>query len=153
MLYAESDLDRADGPAFGLNLNTGPGMATHVALDPDEDPRFWFVIDVAMARRTGRRLAGAAADQVLPDLPRALVLGALLESIAWHRRHAGPDVDPVASAGRAWAWAVDGRWRPKREGAEWARARVGDGDPVAAAESELTAQLARAGPARPAGGG
>jgi hypothetical protein len=153
VLYAEPDLRRADGPAFQLNLNTGARVTQPAALDPAEDPRFWFVIDVAIARRHSRRLAGAAAEDVLPELPRALVLRALLDSIAWHRECDDPDADPVASACRAWAWATDGRWRSKRAAAHWARRRSPGADPVAAAEAALTAQLAAAGPARPAGGG
>jgi hypothetical protein len=153
VLYAEPDLRRADGPAFQLNLNTGARIARHVALDPAEDPRFWFVIDVAIARRHSRRLAGAAAEDVLPELPRVLVLGALLDSIAWHRECDDPDADPVASACRAWAWATDGRWRSKRAAADWARRLAPGADPVAAAEAMLTAQLDAAGEARPAGGG
>jgi hypothetical protein len=153
VLYAEPDLHRAEGPAFQLNLNTGARIARHVALDPAEDPRFWFVIDVAIARRHNRRLAGAPAERVLPELPRALVLRALLDSIAWHRGCDDPDADAVASACRAWAWATDGRWRSKRAAADWARRRAPEADPVAAAEATLTAQLAAAGPARPAGGG
>jgi hypothetical protein len=153
VLYAEPDLHRPDGPAFQLNVNTGARIAPHVALDSAEDPRFWFVIDVAIARRHSRRLAGAPANDVLPDLPRALVLRALLESIAWHRRSDDPDADAAASASRAWAWATDGQWRSKRAAADWARRRAPEADPIAAAEAALTAQLAAAAPARPAGGG
>ena len=153
VLYAEPDLHRADGPAFQLNLNTGARMARHVALDPAEDPRFWFVIDVAIARSHGRRLAGAPPELVLPELPRELVLRALLESIAWHRRRDAPNADAVESAGRAWAWATDGRWRPKREAVAWARDRAADQKLVRAAEAALSGQLAATGPARPASGG
>ena len=153
VLYAEPDLHGADGPAFQLNLNTGARMARHVALDPAADPRFWFVIDVAIGRRHNRCLAGAPAEWVLPELPRALVLRALLDSIAWHRQSDDPNADAVASAARAWAWATDGRWRSKREAAEWARARAPEEDLVAAAAAVLTAQVAAAAPARPAGGG
>jgi hypothetical protein len=124
-----------------------------VALDPAEDPRFWFAIDLAIARRHNRRLAGAPAERVLPELPRALVLRALLDSIVWHRRSDDPNADAVASACRAWAWATAGHWRSKRAAADWSRRRAPGADPGAAAEAALTAQRAAAGPARPAGGG
>jgi hypothetical protein len=153
VLYAEPDLLRADGPAFQLNLNTGARMARHVALDPAEDPRFWFVLDVAGARAHGRRLAGLPADAALPKLPRRLVLRALLDAIAWHRRPAAEGGEAALAAARAWAWASDGRWRSKREAAEWARGWVTEDHLVAAAEAALTAQLAATGPVRPAGGG
>jgi hypothetical protein len=156
VLYAEADLLRVEGPAFQLNLNTGARMARHVAFDPAADPRFWFVIDVAMAREHNRRLAGASAEDVLPELPRALVLRALLDSIAWRRQRDDPYADPGASACRAWAWATDGRWRSKPAAVEWARGRVAaDADLPAAAEAVLLAALADAAsaddPAPPAG--
>jgi hypothetical protein len=153
VLYAEPDLHRADGPAFQLNLNTGARLTRHMALDPAEDPRFWFVIDVAIARRHGRSLAGLSPEELLPELPRRLVLRALLDAIAWYGRYAAATDEAALAAARAWAWATDGRWRSKPEAAEWARARAPEGDLVATAAAALTAQLAAAGPARPAGGG
>src|SRR3954447_22827394 len=40
----------AEPPRFQLNLNTGPGMTHHEGYDPDAEPRFWFVLDTAIAR-------------------------------------------------------------------------------------------------------
>ena len=74
VLYARADLDDPLGPAFQLNLNTGPRMAQHAAYDPGEDPRFWFVIDVAIGREAGRALAGPPPADVFPELPAPLVL-------------------------------------------------------------------------------
>jgi hypothetical protein len=145
VLYAEADLLRAGGPAFQLNLNTGARMTRHVALDPAADPRFWFAIDVAIAHEHSRRLAGAPAEVVLPELPRALVLRALLDSIAWHRQTEAPNADPGASASRAWAWATDGQWRSKPAAVAWARGRVAHLDDLpSAAEAVLVAALADA---------
>ena len=66
VLYAREDLHDPLGPAFQLNLNTGPRMPQHVAYDPSEDPRFWFVIDVAIGREAGRALAGPPPAEVFP---------------------------------------------------------------------------------------
>jgi Domain of unknown function (DUF4111) len=153
VLYSEPDLHRVAGPAFQLNLNTGPRMPRHLALDPAEDPRFWFVIDVAIARRHGRRLAGEPPETLLPQLPRGLVLRALLDAIAWHRRHAGASGEAAVAAARAWAWATDGRWRSKPDAAAWARGRAPEADVAAAAVAALRTELAAAGPTRPAGAG
>ena len=71
VLYARDDLDDPLGPAFQLNLNTGPRMAQHVAYDPSEDPRFWFVLDVAIGREAGRRSGRSAAGRGLPGAARA----------------------------------------------------------------------------------
>ena len=86
----------AAGPAFQLNLDTGPRMDRHVAFDPADDPAFWFVLDVAIGREAGRALTGPPAAEVFPPLPRGLVLAALREALAWHR-----DNDPTGRAGGA----------------------------------------------------
>jgi hypothetical protein len=115
VLYAREDLSDPRGPAFSLNLNTGRGMDHHAGFEPDGEPRFWFVLDVAIARRHARPLAGAPPRDVLPDLPRELVLESLRESLAWWREH-----DPrqaLVAACRARAWLEEGRWLSKRDAA------------------------------------
>ena len=104
--------ERDAAPAFVLNLNTGAGMRTHVGLDPAQEPGFWFVIDVAIAREHGMRLAGAAPAEILPELPRAQIAAALDDAVAWWRVHGSPEDVAIASA-RARAWASDGRWLSK----------------------------------------
>jgi hypothetical protein len=126
VLYAREDLGAPEGPAFGLNLNTGARMDRHVAFDPAEDPRFWFVIDVSIAGQRSRALAGPTADAVLPALPRPLVLAALREALEWYEREGPSGAETILAACRSLAWASDGRWRSKADGAEWARAHVPD---------------------------
>jgi hypothetical protein len=136
VLYAREDLADPRGPAFQLNLNTGPGMAQHVALEPDEDPRFWFVLDVAIGRDAGVPLAGPAPGEVFPPIPRALVLASLRAALAWWR-----EADPqgaVLAACRAWAWAEEGRWLTKAAAAAWAADRLPDPEPVRAALAPRT---------------
>ncbi|HWT22918.1 MAG TPA: nucleotidyltransferase domain-containing protein, partial [Solirubrobacteraceae bacterium] len=131
VLYTRAGLADPDGPAFVLNLNTGPRMERHVAYDAGEDPRFWFVLDVAIGREAGRPLAGPPPAEVFPRLPRTLVVAALRDALGWHVAH-----DPAAAvlaACRAWAWARDGRWLPKGDAARWAARRLGDPAPVEAA--------------------
>jgi hypothetical protein len=130
VLYARADLEDPGGPAFQLNLNTGPGMERHVAFAPDEDPRFWFVLDVAIGRERGRTLAGPSAADVFPALPRPLVLAALREALAWFRNGDAGGAQAVLAACRAWAWADTGRWLPKGAAAGWATGRLEDPEPV-----------------------
>jgi hypothetical protein len=118
VLYAREDLDDPQGPAFQLNLNTGPGMEHHEGYDPTAEPRFWFVLDVAIAREHARPLAGPPPSMILPALPRKLILAAHRESVEWYRANA-PELAPVTEA-RASAWATEGRWLSKGE----ARRRV-----------------------------
>jgi hypothetical protein len=122
VLYARDDLGDPAGPAFQLNLNTGAGMARHVAYDPGDEPRFWFVLDVAIARQSGVALTGTSPAELLPELPRDLVLRAAHDALEWWSAH-----DPAGAelaAARTLAWLDDGVWRSKREAAALARLRA-----------------------------
>jgi hypothetical protein len=142
VLYARDDLADPRGPAFQLNLNTGPRMEQHAGYDPADEPRFWFALDVSIARERARTLAGASPADLLPELPRPLVLSALRSALAWYRSNDGAGA--VLAACRAWAWATEERWLSKREAAAWAAARLGDDAAIAAALAH------RADPAAPA---
>jgi hypothetical protein len=131
VLYAQEDLDDPRGPAFQLNLNSGPGMDQHEGYDAEAEPRFWFALDVAIAREHSRPLAGRDPAAVLPALPPEVVSAALRDSLAWYRGYDAGQA--VLAACRAWAWATDGRWLSKGEAAAWALARLDDPAPVAEA--------------------
>jgi hypothetical protein len=131
VLYAREDLADPDGPAFQLNLNTGPRMEPHVGYNPDAEPRFWFVLDTAIARERARPLAGLPPSVLLPPPSRPLVLSALRDALAWYRAYDGAEA--VLAACRAWAWATEGRWLSKGDAAAWAAAQLPDPAPVAKA--------------------
>jgi Aminoglycoside adenylyltransferase, C-terminal domain len=124
VLYAQEDLHDPRGPAFSLNLNTGPGMAQHAGYEPDAEPRFWFILDVAIGREHARSLTGAAPAELLPELPRALIVSGLRDALAWWQ--ASDPAGATVSACRAWAWLEEGRWLSKREATAWAAQRGGD---------------------------
>jgi len=121
----------AEPPRFALNLNTGPGMTHHEGYDPDAEERFWFVLDVAIARANAVPLASPHPGAVLPELPRSLLLTAHVESLAWWREHDAAQA--VLAACRAWAWASEGRFLSKGEAASWASTRIDDAVPIAKA--------------------
>ena len=133
VLYAADDLHDPAGPAFQLNLNTGPGVARHVALDPGGDPPFWFVIDIAIGRQRGVPLSGPPPAEVFPDLPRQLVVESLARALDWYDASDESPAQTVLAACRTWAWASDGRWRSKEESVRWADERLDDPGPVRAA--------------------
>ena len=124
VLYAHDDLNDPLGPAFQLNLNSGPRMAQHVAYDPGEDPRFWFVLDVAIGREAGRVLAGPPPAEVFPEMPPALVLDALQQALAWFATNDRRGDQAALAAARAWVWAEDGRWLAKGPAAVWLTSQV-----------------------------
>jgi len=124
VLYAREDVHDPRGPAFSLNLNTGPGMRRHAGYDPDAEPRFWFILDVAIARQDARPLAGAPPGEQLPELPRALIVSALRDALAWWQ--ANDPAGAIVSACRSWAWLQEGRWLSKTDATAWAARRGGD---------------------------
>jgi hypothetical protein len=124
VLYAREDLADPLGPAFQLNLSTGPRMAQHVACDPREDPRFWFVLDVAIGREAGRALTGPPAAEVFPELPAPLVSASLRHALAWFSSNDSRGGQAALAAARAWAWAEEGRWLAKGPAAVWLTFRV-----------------------------
>jgi hypothetical protein len=113
VLYARAGLRDERGPAFQLNLNTGPRMPRHVGLDPSCEPRFWFTLDVSIARQTARTLRGPRAADAFPEPRRALVLHAAAEALRWYAAHDPPAA--AVAARRTCEWLRDGRWRSKRE--------------------------------------
>ena len=130
VLYARDDLTATDGPAYGLNLNTGARMEHRLSLDATADPRFWFVIDLSIARQHALSLAGPSPADAFPPLPDALVRSALRDAMDWYALEGGSVAQTVLSATRTWAWATDGRWRSKADSAHWARDRMADPGPV-----------------------
>jgi hypothetical protein len=131
VLYAQDDLAGPLGPAFQLNLNSGPRMERHAGYEPGAEPRFWFILDVAIARDLARPLVGGAPGELLPALPRTLVLGALRDALAWWRERDAAGA--ILAACRAWAWATEGRWLSKSDAAAWAAERVPDAGPISRA--------------------
>jgi Domain of unknown function (DUF4111) len=125
VLYAREGLEGEHGPAFSLNLNTGPRMTHRASLDPEDDPRFWFVLDVAIGREHAVALAGPAAREVFPPLPRALIVASLRQALAWQHANDPSGAQVVLAACRACAWARDGRWLSKGAAAQWGREHLG----------------------------
>jgi hypothetical protein len=104
----------AEPPAFQLNLNTGPGMAHHEGYDPEAEPRFWFVLDLAIAREHAKPLVGPHPRELVGELD---VRPALRESLAWWRDYGGEQA--LLAACRTLAWLETGRWLSKREAPAW----------------------------------
>ena len=124
VIYAREDLDDPLGPAFQLNLNTGPRMTQHVSYDASEDPRFWFVLDVAIGRQAGRTLAGPPPADAFPEPALPLIVESLQQALAWFARNDREGGQAALAAARALAWAEEGRWLAKRPAAVWLTSRV-----------------------------
>jgi hypothetical protein len=136
VLYARDDLDDPLGPGLQLNLNTGPRMDQHVTFEPEAEPRFWFVLDVAIGREAGRTLAGPPPHEVFPELPAPLVMDALHQALTWFAANDPGGGQAALAAARAWAWLEERRWLAKGPAAAWLAARI---------LTELEASLSRGG--------
>jgi hypothetical protein len=97
-----------------------------VHLDPTVESGFWYVLDRAVAHRSGLAIAGPPARAVFADVPRGTLLDAMQESLAWHRAHEKATLYSVLNACRAWRFAEEDVLGSKLEGAAWARTRWSD---------------------------
>jgi len=118
--------DVASSPAkeadFEVNVNGGPRMTRDVHLSSQAEPRFWYVLDRAIAHRQAITIFGPPAAEVFSDITRQLLLEVIGESMRWHREHEKATLS-VLNASRAWRFAVDDVLGSKLEGAAWARRR------------------------------
>jgi hypothetical protein len=116
----------SEGADFEVNVNGGPRMARTINLDARAEPSFWYVLDRAVAHRSGIRILGPAAVEVFADVGRATLLEAMAESMRWHREHEKATLYSVLNASRAWRFAAENILGSKLEGAAWARERWPD---------------------------
>ena len=114
------------GAGFEVNANGGPRMPTTVHLDAAAEPGFWYVLDRAIAHRSGLAISGPPARGIFADVPRRTLLKAMRESMAWHRAHERATLYSVLNACRAWRFAETDVLGSKLEGAAWARDRWPD---------------------------
>ena len=108
---------------FEVNVNGGPRMPRSIHLSPHDQPRFWYVLDRAIAHRCGVAICGRPGREVFADFPRQVLLGVMGESMRWHRQHEKTTLYSVLNASRAWRFAVEDVLGSKLEGARWARSR------------------------------
>jgi hypothetical protein len=121
------------GAGFEVNANGGPRMPTAVHLDATSEQGFWYVLDRAIAHRSGLVISGPQPSTVFADVPRRTLLAAMAESMAWHRAHEKATLYSVLNACRAWRFAEEDELGSKLDGASWARARWPDTDVIDAA--------------------
>jgi len=117
---------RPAGADFEVNANGGPRMPTAVHVNAMVEPGFWYVLDRAIAHRSGLAISGPPAGRIFADVPRSTLLEAMYESMVWHRAHEKATLYSVLNACRAWRFAAEDVLGSKLEGAAWARARWPD---------------------------
>lgn len=130
VVYRADVVGSPDGSGFELNVNAGPRMPTLVQLTASDQPGFWFVIDRAVAHRSGATIIGLPASSVFAEVPRRTVLEAMQASMTWHRDHEEASPNAVLNACRAWRYAEDDVLGSRVAGAAWARDRWPDTDVI-----------------------
>ena len=118
------------GADFEVNANGGPRMPVAVHLDASAELGFWYVLDRAIAHRSGLAISGPPARSVFADAPRSTLLEAMYQSMSWHRAHEKATLYSVLNACRAWRFIELDVLGSKLEGAEWARERWPDKDVI-----------------------
>ncbi|MFJ1454909.1 aminoglycoside adenylyltransferase domain-containing protein [Nocardia sp. N2S4-5] len=128
VLYDSDFAARPSGAAgFRLNLNCGPLLPYRADLDPSGAPAFWFVIDRAIARQSGRLLYGRPVDQALAAPSHSAQLAAVRASVRAHAQDEGHLADnQVLNGCRAVVFCRTGRWFAKSEAAQ----RLAESDPA-----------------------
>jgi hypothetical protein len=121
------------GADFEVNANGGPRMPIAVHLDATTEKSFWYVLDRAIAYRSGLVISGPPPCTVFLDVPRQTLLEAMSESMMWHRVHEKATLYSVLNACRAWRFAEEDILGSKLEGATWARGRWPDTEVINAA--------------------
>jgi streptomycin 3"-adenylyltransferase len=81
--------------------------------DPDIPLHF------AVVRQVGLAVCGPPPADVVRDVPRDELIGLAADELDWTVAQASPSTQ-VLTACRAWALSADGRFRSKRDAAEWA---------------------------------
>jgi len=75
---------RPEGADFEVNANGGPRMPTAVHLDSTSEPGFWYVLDRAIAHRSGVTISGPPSREIFADVPRSTLLEAMHECPTLH---------------------------------------------------------------------
>jgi hypothetical protein len=116
----------SDGAGFEVNVNGGPRMERVTRVTADGQHGFWYVLDRAIAHRSGVTLYGPPAESVFADIGRPALLAAMSESMRWHRAHERATLYSVLNAARAWRFADEDVLGSKLEGARFVRRRWRD---------------------------
>jgi hypothetical protein len=127
--------DPGSAPDFELNLNSGSAISDHLTMDPADEPRHWFVLDLAAAADAAVPIIRSAPVGLFGRVARPVALDALLASRAWHAQHDAAAPNRVLNDCRAWLYAAEGRWSTKAEAAAWAVSVGGDAELIGHAAS------------------
>lgn len=104
---------------FEMNLVTGKDIDDQLSLDCSAEPRFWFLLDIAMGRELGKTFYGPAPQKLLARPKQEWIVDCLIESLAWYRGHLPVTHEGVLNACRELRFVQTGKWGSKMDGCRW----------------------------------
>ena len=138
VVYERDSVSRGDA-TFAMNLNTGAGIPTTVDLDASRVPRFWFVLDLAIAHGRAIALRGPPSGEPWAAPSEDEIRPALAEGLRWYADHGGDPRDTLLASSRAWHHLRTGGWTGKTAAAGWAAGELRAEEPDLAAAVEAAA--------------
>lgn len=81
--YTTDGLTSPDQLKYSINLNTGRTISDYISFDYTNDPRHWFLLDIAMADKHGINLIGEPFVSVFPKIDNGVLLDAMQECLNW----------------------------------------------------------------------
>ncbi|OQE45975.1 hypothetical protein PENCOP_c001G07804 [Penicillium coprophilum] len=106
-------------PAFEMNFNTGKDMDDYVNLNSQTEPRFWFLLDIAIGRDLGKSLLGPPPDRLFAAPKVTWIFDCMMDSLAWYRENGPVTYDGVLNACRQMSYAKTLTWRSKMDSGTW----------------------------------
>ena len=109
MVYPESTARKATPDAgYELNMNTGRSMRFHLSLSPgDGEPSTGTASTARSSAATGG-VVRPPPHRLFAAMPKAMLLGLLIESLRWHERAGvAREDDAVLNACRALRYAAE----------------------------------------------
>ncbi|UPK89720.1 hypothetical protein LCI18_000655 [Fusarium solani-melongenae] len=110
---------QAPDPKFEMNFNTGMGMEDYINLDSQTEPRFWFLLDIAVGRELGKSIFGPPPDTLFAAPSSECVFDCMIESLAWHRQNGPVDHNGILNACRQLRYDKTSIWGSKKDGGNW----------------------------------
>jgi predicted nucleotidyltransferase len=147
VVYDEAKVRRGDA-TFAMNLNTGAEGPSTVDLDPALVPRFWFVLDLAIAHDKAITLRGPAAREAWAAPSQDEVRSALVQGLEWYADSGGDPDGTLLAASRAWHYLATGKWTGKVSAARWTALELRTEDPILAAAVNAAASARATGRGR-----
>ncbi|KAH7115595.1 hypothetical protein EDB81DRAFT_669078, partial [Dactylonectria macrodidyma] len=120
VLFTKTNAARqAPDPKFEMNFNTGQDIDDYINLDPQTEPRFWFLLDIAVGRELGKSVFGPPPDTLFAAPSLEWVFDCMIESLSWHRQNGPVNHDGILNACRELRYGKTSKWGSKKDGGAW----------------------------------